>query len=131
LGYYTGPVNIGGVIDSTAPALFDAVRPGLWAQGAGDPALTYLARPGTALMINRDTAAAMIQRATQLLVLHPGNPAGARVQLVRVSTPGTMPVFGPANGPVDGAVPLAVPTAFARPEQSADAARSATRAVGP
>jgi subtilisin family serine protease len=124
LGYYTGPVNIGGVIDSTAPALFDAVRPGLWAQGSGDPALTYLARPGTALMINRDTTAAVAQRATQLLVLHSDNPAGARAQLVRVPSPG--------SGPVDGsAVPLLVPAEPARPEQSADAARSATRAVGP
>jgi hypothetical protein len=47
-----------GVFNSTGPALFDAVRPGLWAQGAGDPALSYLARPGTALMVNRDATAA-------------------------------------------------------------------------
>jgi hypothetical protein len=46
LGFYTGPVNVGSVIDSTVPALFDAVRPALWAEGTGDPALSYLARQG-------------------------------------------------------------------------------------
>ena len=89
--YYPGPVNLGGVIDSTGPALFDAVRPGLWAQGAGDPALSYLARPGTALVVHRDTTAAMVQRATWLLVLHPGNPSRRRVQLVAVAAPGWGP----------------------------------------
>ncbi len=120
--YYTGPVNIGEVIDSTGPALFDAVRPGLWTQGAGDPALSYLARPETALMVNRDTAAAVAQRATQLLVLHPGNPSRHRVQLVPVSAPGSPPVSGPA-------VPLPVPAA--PPVPPADRARSAARPAGP
>ena len=35
--YYTSPVSVGEVIDSTGPALFDAVRPALWAQGPGMP----------------------------------------------------------------------------------------------
>ncbi|MGH3776672.1 MAG: S8 family peptidase [Pseudonocardiaceae bacterium] len=122
--YYTGPVNIGEVIDSTGPALFDAVRPGLWTQGVGDPALSYLARPGTVLIVNRDTAAAVAQRATQLLVLHPGNPSRHRVQLVGVSAPGSGPVSGPA-------VPLPVPAAPPIPVAPADRARSAARPAGP
>ncbi|MGH3887769.1 MAG: S8 family peptidase [Pseudonocardiaceae bacterium] len=125
--YYPGPVNIGEVIDSTGPALFDAVRPGLWAQGVGDPALSYLARPGTALVVNRDTTAAVAQRATQLLVLHPGNPSRHRVQVVGVSAPGSGPVSGPA-------VPLpvpAVPPAPAVPAEPADRARSAAGPAGP
>ncbi|MGH3787926.1 MAG: S8 family peptidase [Pseudonocardiaceae bacterium] len=84
LGFYPGPVSIGSLIDSTAPVSFDAVRPGLWAEGAGDPALSYLARPGTALVVNRDATAAVTQRAGQLLVLHPDNPSGHRARLIRV-----------------------------------------------
>ncbi|MGQ0716824.1 MAG: S8 family peptidase [Pseudonocardiales bacterium] len=122
--YYTGPVNVGEVIDSTGPALFDAVRPGLWTQGVEDPALSYLARPGTALMVNRDTTAAVTQRATHLLVLHPGNPSRHRVQLVGVSAPGSWPVRGPA-------VPLPVPAAPPLPAMPADRARSAARPAGP
>lgn len=123
--YYTGPVNIGGVIDSTGPALFDAVRPGLWAQGAGDPALSYLARPGTALMVNRDTAAAVTQRATQLLVLHPGNPSRHRVQLVHVSAPGSGPVSDPVVPlPLPAAPPVpAAPMIFGRVSPSGHAFR--------
>ncbi|MGH4011170.1 MAG: S8 family peptidase [Pseudonocardiaceae bacterium] len=122
--YYTGPVTVGAVIDSTGPALFDAVRPGLWTQGAGDPALSYLARPGIALMINREPTAAVAQRASQLLVLHPGNPSGHRVQLVPVSAPGS----GPGSGP---AVPLPVPAAPSVPVGPADRARSAAGPAGP
>lgn len=122
--YYTGPVNVGEVIDSTGPALFDAVRPGLWTHGVEDPALSYLARPGTALMVNRDTTAAVTQRATHLLVLHPGNPSRRRVQLVGVSAPGSWPVRGPA-------VPLPVPAAPSLPAMPADRARSAARPTGP
>ncbi|MGH3947039.1 MAG: S8 family peptidase [Pseudonocardiaceae bacterium] len=122
--YYTGPVNVGGVIDSTGPVLFDAVRPGLWTQGVGDPALSYLALAGTALMVNRDATAAVAQRATHLLVLHPGNPSRHRVQLVPVSAPGSGPMSGPA-------VPLPVPAAPPAPAAPADRARSAARPAGP
>ncbi|MDQ4092896.1 MAG: S8 family serine peptidase [Actinomycetota bacterium] len=108
--YYTSPVSVGEVIDSTAPALFDAVRPGLWAQGTGDAALSYLARPGTALMVNRDAIAATAQRAAQLLVLHPANRSGSRVQVVPVSAPGSALMGGPARGP-GPAAPLPVPVA--------------------
>lgn len=132
--YYPGPVSVGGVIDSTGPALFDAVRPGLWAQGVGEPALSYLARPGTALMVNRDTTATAAQRATQLLVLHPGNPSGHRVQLVGVSAPGSGPVSAPAVPlPVPAAppVPVAPSVPVAPPVAPTDRARSAARPAGP
>ncbi len=88
LGFYPGPVSIGSVIDRTAPALFDAVRPGLWAEGAGSPALSYVARPGAALVVNRDTTAAVTQRAGRLLILHADNPSGHRVRVIQVSAAG-------------------------------------------
>ncbi len=122
--FYPGPVHLGKVIDSTGPASFDAVRPGLWTQGVGDPAVSYLARPGTALLVTRDATAAVAQRATRLLVLHPGNPAGRRVQLVAVSAPES----GPVDAPEGPAVPFPVPAAPAvpRPPQTpADQVRSA------
>jgi hypothetical protein len=124
--HYASPVSVGEVIDSTVPALFDAVRPGLWAQGTGDAALSYLARPGTALMINRDALAATAQRAAQLLVLHPANPSGNRVQVVPVSAPGSALVGRP--GP---AVPLPVPAVPPVPVQSPDPARTGFRAAEP
>jgi hypothetical protein len=117
-------VNVGSVIDSTVPALFDAVRPALWAEGTGDPALSYLARPGTALVVNRDTGAAVVQRATQLLVLHLNNPAGHQVQVVRVSAADAASVLGPVGGP---AVPVPVPAAPPLPAQSTGGARGLVR----
>ncbi|MDQ3763477.1 MAG: hypothetical protein M3460_18160 [Actinomycetota bacterium] len=132
LGYYAGPVNIGSVIDSTAAVLFDAVRPALWAEGAGNPVLSYRARPGAALVINRDTTAAVTQRATQLLMLHPDNPSGHRARLVRVSAAGSVPVDGPAGGPIGGpTVSLPAPATPPRPGQSPDGAVRGIRPAGP
>ena len=48
----TGSID---VIDRTLS--FDPLKPGLWTQGGGDAALSYLAKPGTALVVNRDAAA--------------------------------------------------------------------------
>jgi subtilisin family serine protease len=94
-GFYTGPGDTDTVIDSIGPQFIDAVRPALWAQGAGGPALTYLARPGTTLMIHRDPTADPLGLVTaRLLVLHLHNAAGDRVQLVRASA--VLPVIGPA-----------------------------------
>jgi hypothetical protein len=124
--YYTSPVSVGEVIDSTGPALFDAVRPGLWAQGAGNAALSYLARPGTAMMVNRDTIAATAQRADQLLVLHPANSSGNRVLLVPVSAPGSALV-----GRQDPAAPLPVPAAPPVPVEFPDRARGGQRLADP
>ena len=91
-GFYTGPGDMDGVIDSTDPVLFDALTPGLWAQGGGDPALTYLARPGTALVVNRDEEAATAQRAEDLLVIHHHNASGERAQVVDVDAPLPLPL---------------------------------------
>lgn len=99
-GYYTAPGDTDGVIDTTGPVSFDAVNPGLWVQGGGDAALSYLARPGTALVVNRDPTAArrleppellqlpgLQRQPPELLVLHQHNASGDRVQAVDVRVP--------------------------------------------
>jgi len=90
-GYYTGPADTDGVIDSIGPVVFDAVRPGLSAQGNGEPALSYLARPGTELQVNRDAVAAIAQGADALLVIHHHNASGDRAQVVEVQAPRQLP----------------------------------------
>lgn len=82
-GYYTGPGDTDGVIDSIGPRRFDAARPGLWVQGGGDVALSYLALPGTALVVNRDSATSP----SRLLVLHHHNASGDRAQTMEVRAP--------------------------------------------
>ncbi len=104
-GFYTGPADVDTVIDTAPPVHFDAVRPGLWAQGGGSPALSYLARPGDALVVHRDAAAGslvpplvppLVLQPLKLLVLHPLNASGDRVQLVRVPAPALLPILDPA-----------------------------------
>ncbi|MGH3797915.1 MAG: S8 family serine peptidase [Pseudonocardiaceae bacterium] len=95
-GFYAGPADTSGVIDSTTVLRFDAVRPALWTEGAGGPALSYLARPGAELVVHRDTGIGSLpQLASTLLVLHPLNASGNRAQLVGVRAPGVLPVIGP------------------------------------
>ncbi|MGH4020688.1 MAG: S8 family peptidase [Pseudonocardiaceae bacterium] len=117
-GIYTGPGDTDGIVDTVGPVLFDAVRPGLWAQGDGDPALSYLARPGTALVVNRDPVAALLQQANDLLVLHHHNASGDRAQLVEIRAPGqiTPPVRLDPPGPLP--IPPNLP---AEPVPDADA----------
>ena len=92
-GFYTGPADEDTIIDTAAPAQFDAVRPGLWAEGAGSSALSYLARPQETLVVHRNPAAKpLLPQESQLLVLHPLNASGDRVQLVRVRVPGLLPI---------------------------------------
>ena len=91
-GFYTGPGDTDGMIDITEPVLFDALSPGLSAQGGGDPALSYLARPGTALVVNRDGEAATEQRAEDLLVIHHHNASGDRTQVVDARAPLQLPL---------------------------------------
>ncbi|HEX2299171.1 MAG TPA: S8 family serine peptidase [Pseudonocardiaceae bacterium] len=115
-GFYTGPADEDSVVDTAAPVQFDAVRPGLWAEGAGSPALSYLARPGEGLVVHRDPgAASLLPQESQLLVLHPLNASGDRVQLVRVRAPGRLPIPPlpgagaapvPDIAPVPGAAPI-------------------------
>jgi hypothetical protein len=95
-GFYTGPSDTDSVIDTTGKITFDATRPAIWAQGGGSPALSYLAQPGTALVVHRDsdTARARGEDASRLLVFHPLNGSGDRVQVVRADA-GLLPIAVP------------------------------------
>jgi subtilisin family serine protease len=85
-GFYTAPGEDSGLIDAiTTPMSYDPLRPGLWVQGGGDPALSYLARPGTALVVNRDRRALAGDRSVGLLVLEHHNRGGDRAHVVRVT----------------------------------------------
>ncbi|HEY2763256.1 MAG TPA: S8 family serine peptidase [Pseudonocardiaceae bacterium] len=111
-GFYTGPADTSGVIDSVGPLRFDAVAPALWAEGTGGPALSYLAGPDTALVVHRDTGiGSLLQVASTLLVLHPLNASGNRAQLVPVRAPVTLPSL-PVIGPL---APIPLPAPFTRP----------------
>jgi subtilisin family serine protease len=88
-GFYTAPGDSDGQIDGiTTPMSYDPLHPGLWVQGGGDAALSYLARPGSALVVNQDRRALAADRADDLLVLEHHNAAGERAQVVRVSDVG-------------------------------------------
>ncbi|MEU4565076.1 S8 family serine peptidase [Micromonospora sp. NPDC023956] len=77
-GFYRAPGDA--VVDRVGGLTFDPVRPGTWVLGGTEPALTYLARPGTALTVGRDPA----QVPQDLLVLHHHNAVGARAAVVTV-----------------------------------------------
>ncbi|GGM44038.1 peptidase S8 [Longimycelium tulufanense] len=95
-GYYTAPGDKDGNIDAiSTPMSFDPLKPGLWVQGGGDAALSYLAKAGTALVVNRDAEALRADRANKLLVLHHHNASGKRAQVVRA--PGAR-IGGPRQG---------------------------------
>ncbi|WP_344882472.1 S8 family peptidase [Allokutzneria multivorans] len=84
-GYYRAPGDTTGTIDQIAtPLTFDPLNPGLWVQGAGEPALSHLAQPGTALVVNRDAAAQAADKSEGLLLLHHHNATGKRAQVVGV-----------------------------------------------
>ncbi|MGA6167248.1 S8 family serine peptidase [Amycolatopsis magusensis] len=88
-GYYTAPGS--GVIDSIdTPLSFDAVSPGYWVQGGGDAALSYLARPGTALVVNRDAATAGQDTVLGLLSLNHHNASGDRAKVVQLNVANTV-----------------------------------------
>ncbi|MFI9815759.1 S8 family peptidase [Saccharothrix variisporea] len=83
-GFYLAPGTTNGLVDSIGtPASFDPLKPGLWVQGGGDPALSYRARPGTALVVNRDAEALAADRSDSLLVLHHHNTTGDKVDVVK------------------------------------------------
>lgn len=91
-GYYTGPGDTDGVIDSIdEPMVFDPLRPALWVQGGGQAALSYVAKPGTALVVKRDRGAVGADQARNLLVLHHHNASGSRVQVVNAPGAGVWP----------------------------------------
>ncbi|MEU4741876.1 S8 family serine peptidase [Actinosynnema sp. NPDC023658] len=84
-GFYVAPGSSDGLIDSIPNALsFDPLKPGLWVQGGGDAALSYLSRPGTALVVNRDAESLAADGADSLLVLHHHNASGDRADVVKV-----------------------------------------------
>jgi subtilisin family serine protease len=82
-GYYTAPGS--DLIDSVArPMSFDVLAPTYWVQGEGEPALSYLARPGTALVVHTGPAAA--GASSGLLALHHHNGRGNRASVVQVQS---------------------------------------------
>ncbi|WP_312878362.1 S8 family serine peptidase [Lentzea indica] len=88
-GYYVAPGNANGLIDVIDRNLsFDPLKPGLWAQGGGDAALSYLAKPGTALVVNKDEAALKADKSEGLLVLNHHNANGDRASVVTVRSSG-------------------------------------------
>jgi len=84
-GYYPAPGNTNELVDVIDGRLsFDPLKPGLWVQGGGDAALSYFAKPGTALVVNRDEAALKLDRSEGLLVLNHHNASGDRASVVTV-----------------------------------------------
>ncbi|MQA09242.1 MAG: S8 family serine peptidase [Pseudonocardiaceae bacterium] len=105
-GYYTPPGDKTGNIDQIdEPIDYDPLAPGMWVQGGGDPALSYLAKPGTSLVVNYDAKAAERQGASSLLALHLHNESGDRAGKVAVrggkQVPPELPVeeSGPSTTP--------------------------------
>jgi hypothetical protein len=83
------PGNANGLVDVIDRNLsFDPLKPGLWAQGGGDTALSYLAKPGTALVVNKDEAALKADKSEGLLVLNHHNANGDRASVVTVCPTG-------------------------------------------
>ncbi len=93
-GYYAAPGNANKLVDVIDRKLsFDPLKPGLWAQGGGDAALSYLAKPGTALVVNRDEAALKADKSEGLLVLNHHNANGDRASVVKVKASGRGSVY--------------------------------------
>ncbi|SER53129.1 Subtilase family protein [Lentzea xinjiangensis] len=91
-GYYPAPGNANKLVDVIdRPLSFDPLKPGLWVRGGGDAALSYLAKPGTALVVDRDEAALRADKSEGLLVLNHHNASGDRASVVAVRTPPQSP----------------------------------------
>ncbi|WP_406601677.1 S8 family serine peptidase [Lentzea miocenica] len=88
-GYYAAPGNANKLVDVIDRNLsFDPLKPGLWAQGGGDAALSYLAKPGTALVVNKNEASLKADKSDGLLVLNHHNANGDRASVVLVKSGG-------------------------------------------
>lgn len=122
----TGPADTDEVVDTAGPVFYDAVRPALTAQGGGEPAVAFLARPGTALVVRRDEIASLTQPSGELLVIHHHNATGDRVQVVDVRAPLQLPP--PGLRPVQ---PQPVPVPVPVPSDEEPAARPAEPTSGP
>ncbi|GAB3477917.1 S8 family serine peptidase [Amycolatopsis cihanbeyliensis] len=87
VGYYSAPGH--DLIDSIGePVSVDALAPAYTVRGGGDPALSYLARPGTALVVDRNADAAREDTVLGLLALNHHNASGRRAEVVRVQATG-------------------------------------------
>jgi subtilisin family serine protease len=85
IGRYPAPGSKDGLIDSVGtPLSFDPLAPGYTVRGGDEPALTHVAKPGTALAITRDPKSLAADHALGLLALEHHNGAGARASVVRV-----------------------------------------------
>ncbi|MGW6937147.1 S8 family serine peptidase [Lentzea sp. NPDC054927] len=88
-GYYAAPGNANKLVDVIDRNLsFDPLKPGLWAQGGGDAALSYVAKPGTALVVNKNEASLKADKSDGLLVLNHHNANGDRASVVLVKSGG-------------------------------------------
>jgi subtilisin family serine protease len=88
-GYYAAPGNANKLVDVIDRNLsYDPLKPGLWAQGGGDAALSYLAKPGTALVVNKNEASLKADKSDGLLVLNHHNANGDRASVVLVKSSG-------------------------------------------
>ncbi|WP_033291999.1 S8 family peptidase [Amycolatopsis jejuensis] len=86
-GYYVAPGTTNGLIDQVStPLSFDALAPAYSVQGGGDAALGYVAKPGTALVVNRNKAAVAGDKAKGLLAIEHHNAAGQRASVVRIES---------------------------------------------
>ncbi|KAA2253525.1 S8 family serine peptidase [Solihabitans fulvus] len=98
-GFYTAPGDKTGLISSiSTPMSFDPLKPGLWTQGGGDAAIGYVAKPGTALVVNRDAAAAAVDKSDSLLVIDHHNASGDRAHVVKVNADRQRPAPGGRPG---------------------------------
>ncbi|MEU3271619.1 S8 family serine peptidase [Saccharomonospora sp. NPDC006951] len=89
-GYYGSPAT--GDTDSIpAPLTFDPLAPAYTVRGGGDPALSYFARPGTALVVDRNPAADPGEQVLGLLALNHHNASGDRSSVVRLHVAGQKP----------------------------------------
>ncbi|MFD9888829.1 S8 family serine peptidase [Amycolatopsis sp. NPDC059027] len=88
-GFYTAPGSTSSTIDSVdGPLSFDVLAPGYAVQGGGDAAIGYVAKPGTALVVNRNAASAAADKSLGLLAIEHHNAAGDRAGVVRVEAAG-------------------------------------------
>ncbi|MEC3973787.1 S8 family peptidase [Amycolatopsis sp. H20-H5] len=95
-GYYVAPGSSSGLIDQVGtPLSFDALNPAYTVQGGGDAAIGYVAKPGTALVVNRNAAAAAPGQTGSdndtvlgLLAIEHHNASGNRAGVVKVEAAG-------------------------------------------
>ena len=94
LNYFVGVDGYYEPLDDTlvdyvdAELTFDPLNPGVWAEGAGGPALLHVAQPGTHLTIHRDEAALAEDGSDSLLILNFHNKTSERATVTRMRSTG-------------------------------------------